>query len=656
MRFIEHFDYGHKEKDYKKIWPIVLASVLGAILILGTVLFFLLRPSRNITPEIVLYTAQNRWAVSDQAESAENKVWLQSNDIVIKSASLYNGNNEKVADFAEDANNNMVLYTIIGVPVDKAQELEYYAVCNTKSDGTLYTNNINLKVVDEFPDTYYDSEEKTDRKLDKLLNTDKYSQKTVEERSVYLRKQLEKLAEQDPQSGDPYIVKDSITYDEETKNFSFVEAAGTYCYVDLDGENKEDRAAYSADNDYGNFDASYNKDAEGDAIILSAIYETEQENIDYYGSLCDDINDNTPLDCTLEMATLDNLRTKLADNEFIVIECHGYLNDLFGVTVPMFSCFGSAEDYELDDALRADIANHRICKEYLSVNDTVGYRYVITPLFFEYYYGKDGLKDSIVHLGSCEGFGDNLKKQNSYLSYSFINSGASAVVGHINSVYTAYDRAILSTELNSLINNNTISQALKEAENSLGSNDVLFMNKYGSESGKQDAKTHIPAYNAIHGDGSARLNINLSQDTVEPTSQPETQYPTGKGSEKVDLTEFVSDKPYTYAEYKLGSNGDIKLYITDADEDSFSFRINDRKGDVIFTDTFTDVPLEDDFSANVRFNDNLGLEYIVHFEFVDNRIFMKITYNSSKRYSGFTLEGEGWLIKSGDAYPQYKAY
>lgn len=73
-----------------------------------------------------------------------------------------------------------------------------------------------------------------------------------------------------------------------------------------------------------------------------------------------------------------------------------------------------------------------------------------TPSFFEYYYSGGKLANSFVWIGSCYG------ASNSRLVDAFVNTGANAVVGHSDSVYTAYDYNMLNTVVDKMISGESL--------------------------------------------------------------------------------------------------------------------------------------------------------------------------------------------------------
>lgn len=652
MKFTERLNRGYRDKEYKNLLPLIL-SIIAGVLLLGLLLFFLLaKPfSHGSKGSLVLSCAQDEWLVNPQQAAADNRVWLESKNVKIESAVLCDGSGETVAEFSEDADNDMKFFTLVSIPLDQAREFTYYAKCTTDSAEEIETDPVTIHVVDAFPDAYFDSEEQTDEKLNDLIGSEDYQNLTTEEKLDKIVDALNALADQNPDKGEAYVVKNSISYNEAAKSVSFVEAAGTYCYISLEEREEGINAGSQQGRDDANlsyFDAEYKDKVEGSVLILSAIYESEWENNEYYSVLCDAIESETSLTVTHETATLDHLRNDLSGNDFIVIECHGYLDELYGVTVPMIAAFGTVSDEQMTDELKSDLVNHRVCKKYLTQRGIAANYYVLTPLFFSYYYSDNKLQNSIVHLGSCEGFGDDLENQNGYMSYSFIDCGADAVVGHINSVYTIYDRTLVFEELNSLMNSKTIGESLTDAEKKYGSSDKDFMLNFGDMEGKLDAANHLAAYNNVHGNTDAKLfDIASDQPAKEktPETQPATERPTE--AEKSILADYVSDTPYMFDVKNNGTNNNLKLYILEAGEDEITFRINDKKGYLNFTNRIV-APVDETNAATFRFKDSIGREYVAHMEFVAGKIYLNLSNNSSDMSGTFTLASEGWMSKSAE--------
>ena len=116
-----------------------------------------------------------------------------------------------------------------------------------------------------------------------------------------------------------------------------------------------------------------------------------------------------------------------------------------------------------------------------------GAQYCLTPSFFEYYYSGGKLANSFVWIGSCYG------ASNSRLVDAFVNTGANAVVGHSDSVYTAYDYNMLNTVVDKMISGESSSEAFQDARDYWGQNDEQFAIRYMEVDAKEEAPASYPS-------------------------------------------------------------------------------------------------------------------------------------------------------------------
>lgn len=141
-----------------------------------------------------------------------------------------------------------------------------------------------------------------------------------------------------------------------------------------------------------------------------------------------------------DACTVDNFKTDLNGKDLIVIEEHGctYGDEPLIVTEDEYD----PESGEYQEDLDAERLSILITDE--------GAQYCLTPSFFEYYYSGGKLANSFVWIGSCYG------ASNSRLVDAFVNTGANAVVGHSDSVYTAYDYNMLNTVVDKMISGESL--------------------------------------------------------------------------------------------------------------------------------------------------------------------------------------------------------
>ena len=178
-----------------------------------------------------------------------------------------------------------------------------------------------------------------------------------------------------------------------------------------------------------------------------------------------------------DACTVDNFKTDLNGKDLIVIEEHGctYGDEPLIVTEDEYD----PESGEYQEDLDAERLSILITDE--------GAQYCLTPSFFEYYYSGGKLANSFVWIGSCYG------ASNSRLVDAFVNTGANAVVGHSDSVYTAYDYNMLNTVVDKMISGESSSEAFQEARDYWGQNDEQFAIRYMEVDTKEEAPASYPS-------------------------------------------------------------------------------------------------------------------------------------------------------------------
>lgn len=182
-----------------------------------------------------------------------------------------------------------------------------------------------------------------------------------------------------------------------------------------------------------------------------------------------------------DACTVADFKTDLKGKDLIVIEEHGctYEDEPLIATEEEYDPLSS---YEYQDDLDAGRLEVMISED--------GAQYCLKPSFFEYYYGGGQLENSFVWIGSCYG------ASNSRLMDAFVNTGARAVVGHSDSVYTMYDYNMLNTVVDGMISGESSSEAFQKAKDQWGENDEQFAIKYMAVDYKE-----IPAsYPSLTGD------------------------------------------------------------------------------------------------------------------------------------------------------------
>ena len=125
--------------------------------------------------------------------------------------------------------------------------------------------------------------------------------------------------------------------------------------------------------------------------------------------------------------------------------------------------------------------------------------YCITPAFFRAAYRGGQLKNTIVLSETCEFLGVDSSVDTS-MADALLAGGAKAVAGYVNNVYTVYSRSMLWDTVNRLILGQTLEEAVQHAQDTYGSDDLVWYNAQGGR------RPHAAAaYLRLFGDAEVRL-------------------------------------------------------------------------------------------------------------------------------------------------------
>lgn len=405
-----------------------------------------------------------------------------------------------------------------------------------------------------------------DEKIDLLFSSDYYVNLTMEGKVDTVQKLLEEL------ESEGKVQEKSIQFDEDSNMFWFKYLDSTDSGIMLEDFN----SGYSGNaqvNDYVKWESpgivkSFNdiidlnssgypfSKTEIDNLNLTALYmfglcNKNDTNSTYYKYLQEYYNNQrnwnsnclkTDIDA---YCTVEDFKTELLGYNLIIIEEHG------NISYKNYPMICTLEEVTKDTKIKylsEDFSN-------LSpVRQTDGKRYWwIKPSFFEKYYGNDGLKDSIVWIGSCHGY------ENDKLVNAFSNCGAKAVIGYTNSVLTGYDSYLHSAFVYSLMFGDTVSEALKFAQSVWYKNDQEFWyayketnSKFGSIIKKSDYHNTCATATIYPGGGEARL-INLkNQSTISGCVTDEAGNPieNAEVTAAITLSDTIANK-----KVKTDSNG-----------------------------------------------------------------------------------------------------
>lgn len=344
--------------------------------------------------------------------------------------------------------------------------------------------------------------QQTDAAVTALTESDAYIEMTREERVDAALGQLEQLTEQKlVQSGSVYL-------DEENGMVSFSYSCGALGGILLEtqpeAEEPDEEELLGAEElaqqitdalDTVMLDEENRPAASAtiyyafDNTVRSSRYPYYEYMRSYWSSLGVDARLNTKV-------TVSSLR-KLGDSDLSILSAHGsYYTYQYGwlwkrqATEPVILLLEES-DFWSDLRYGFDLLNHRVIK--------VNGMYAVTPGFFESAYRSGQLKDTIILSETCEFYGKNSAFDPS-IAEALLDAGASVVVGYVNNVYSIYSRSVLWSMVNDLIAGETVQQAMENAQELYGADDLVW---YLGQGGK---RPHAAAsYPILYGQADAQL-------------------------------------------------------------------------------------------------------------------------------------------------------
>lgn len=165
--------------------------------------------------------------------------------------------------------------------------------------------------------------------------------------------------------------------------------------------------------------------------------------------------------------TVKEMAEKLKGYDFIYILLHGNYQPNISDTQLIF--IKEKRTLQKDKDYAADLKKHNLLH-----NPTKnGTYYVIAGDFFnDHYSEKKELDNSIVFIGCCRGYyqNDNLVRQ-------FAESGAKAVIGATETVWTDYEIRTINEFVCGLLCGNTVSEALDQARTAVGKDELDYYEK-----------------------------------------------------------------------------------------------------------------------------------------------------------------------------------
>lgn len=351
---------------------------------------------------------------------------------------------------------------------------------------------------------------------------------TTDEKAQLYLDTLEELEEEG------LIQESSVVYDESISEISYNYADGAAGGILLE-EIEEGTSGYGTDS----YITSYNDDGYAATVTSDPVsfdiegYPYEEEELSGFavwglgegyedelevmeGSVINwnKANLTTQIDYDF---TLEEMRTALSGYDFVVIQLHGYAGCGYPVLDEAVS-WADAAFYTSDEAIDLllteeeiatieDLQSGRVEMKLTSLNGWSTFNYIICPDFFTYYYGDNGLEDTIVWLGCCEG----------YLYDDLVNSvydcGAGAVLACTESVITYYNIFCLDAFVYSLLYGNTVDESLSLAKSAWGENDSIFHAQYSS--GRDDYEEDTTPSEIRYCEGSADATlVTLTQEAL----------------------------------------------------------------------------------------------------------------------------------------------
>lgn len=411
---------------------------------------------------------------------------------------------------------------------DNDIEITFVAIYNNSK-----SNEVKVQYYTVISDEENEIMATVDNKIDEILLSGNFTEKTIEEKEELVQDTLNAFVE----TGE--ISDGSIAYNENDQLFSFQYSNGVLGGVMI-GEFDKEQNSYTSrermpNNDIETFNllsesedmnVSLNSDEDfllGYALILNSFpsFETEPADIAYRTNFYNDTRNDwnskglkTTIDTDVTVSDYQNFD----DYEVICISTHGSTyswNDGFlwlnKHTVPAI-CLSEKQTKEKNKQYSGLLKNKEIAK----VNGC----YWILPAFFENEYGSGTLEDTFIFSECCmamgTGQGSTISNYNYTMANAFINSSAKAYVGFHNSVFADYSRKFMKNYIDKLIEGENSISSYNSSISVYGSNHEIWYNNNSSytlkdyyEIYKDKPETFVPsihiAYPVHNGNTGATL-------------------------------------------------------------------------------------------------------------------------------------------------------
>ena len=345
--------------------------------------------------------------------------------------------------------------------------------------------------------------QQADAAVTALTDSDTYADMTRSQRTDAAVEQLQQLAEQG------LVDRRSIYVDEANGMVSFsysCGALGGILVADLDEENAAPAASDMPGIDLHELSNAPKGDL-GTAMIYYAFDNTVNSSrypyYSYMKSFWTAMGLRTRLDTSV---TVSDLR-RMGNYQLCILSAHGsYYTYTTGLlfrrtrTEPVI-LLTEESTMARDLYYSLDLMTHRVIK--------INGLYCITPAFFRAAYRGGQLKNTIVLSETCEFLGVDSSVDTS-MADALLAGGAKAVAGYVNNVYTVYSRSMLWDTVNRLILGQTLEEAVQHAQDTYGSDDLVWYNAQGGR------RPHAAAaYLRLFGDAEMRLIEPAETATVQ---------------------------------------------------------------------------------------------------------------------------------------------
>lgn len=309
--------------------------------------------------------------------------------------------------------------------------------------------------------------QQVDAAVTALTDSENYAQMPLSQRIEAAQAQLDELVAQG------LIRKDSIYLDEESGMFSFAYTCGALGGILLTEE--EDLGAQELGAEMETALETALLEAEngsiGKATIFYAFDDTVNSTRYPYYAYMQKYWTALGLDTVLDTeVTVSDLR-KMGKDELYVLSAHGadytyQYGWLFKrqTTQPVILLTEEAGFWS-DLRYGWDLLNHRIIK--------INGKYAVTAELLQAAYRSNQLEGSIILSETCEFYGRN-EHPDASLAQAFLDGGAETVVGYVNNVYAVYSRSVVWSMVNDMIGGSTVQQAMENAQELYGDNDIIW--------------------------------------------------------------------------------------------------------------------------------------------------------------------------------------